>query len=125
MTMWRMEDKKDIYFIKNEKNETVGLDDYDFLYPTMAAAPPPPSPQEQNRLESYFKQPLTEYSEHAHTLDRLLRRTLNTKIGKKKRKWTPFGKRHKLMKVLTSNDGLDLFDEETTRITHELREMVL
>ncbi|CAO3674560.1 unnamed protein product [Rhizopus stolonifer] len=108
-------------------------DEYDFFKPTA----PPPSPQEPSMLDMIFKdkshitfEKERGYTEHAHTLDHLLRRTLQNKIGKRKRAPWSFEKQHKLkaiMKVATENKLKRAFviDEETSRMIHELRDMGL
>ncbi|CAO3670723.1 unnamed protein product [Rhizopus stolonifer] len=120
-------------------NYSSSEEEEEFVYKPSA---PPPSPQEPSMLEMIFEEikPIREergFMEHAQTLDKLLRKTINqqqnsNKICKKRRtSWTNLEKQQKLKNMMKKAAGGGEFkkslmiDEETSLVIHELREMGL
>ncbi|KAI9277551.1 hypothetical protein BY458DRAFT_504428 [Sporodiniella umbellata] len=138
--------------IINEENEEFKRSNYssseeeeEYIFYKPAA--PPPSPQEPSMLEAIFKENNKPavfkeergFMDHAQTLDKLLRKTLNqqqnsNKICKKRRtSWTAtLEKQQKFKSIMKAAAGSAdklkkalMIDEETSLVIHELREMGL
>lgn len=128
-----VEEFKRMNYTSSEEEE----EDYIYYKPTA----PPPSPQEPSMLDMIFSNKEDnksvykerELMEHAQTLDKLLRRTLQqstNKICKKRRTSCTLDKHPKLKNIMkaAASDKLKktfIIDEETSIMIHELREMGL
>ncbi|KAG0736824.1 hypothetical protein G6F57_013301 [Rhizopus arrhizus] len=113
-----VEEFKRMNYTSSEEEE----EDYIYYKPTA----PPPSPQEPSMLDMIFSNKEDnksvykerELMEHAQTLDKLLRRTLQQNKHPKLKNIMKAAASDKLKKTF-------IIDEETSLMIHELREMGL